>query len=161
VSNSPTIYDTTGIDSAAAQQMAQNVAADTASGKAFSIVGPNADGIASAAALIGGSTIAAPTAAPAQPGGATGETATPTTTPDIVGTIKNGAFVANPNSPAQKAQILGGPGTAGSTVSGWFAAHLGNYGLVVLGALLGLGAILISNRQTVVKIAKAAAETAE
>jgi len=154
----PTVYDTTGLDSTTAAQMAQLVASDSASGKPFTLTGPNATAIATAAAAVNGSTLASTGAPATGTGGAAGNG---WDSGAIAGSIQNGQFQANPNSPMQQAQVLGGPGTAGSTVQGWFAAHLGNYGLVALGVLLGLGALLISNKDTIVnvgtKVAKAVA----
>jgi hypothetical protein len=80
--------------------------------------------------------------------------------PSIIGSIgKDGTFTPNPNNPEQQQQI--GSGAAVSNgVANWVQSHAANYGLVVLGALLALGALLISQRQTIVQVGKIAAEVA-
>lgn len=53
---------------------------------------------------------------------------------------------------------LGANSTA--SLGSWISSHAGNYGLVVMGALLALGALLISQRDNIEKVAAVAAKVA-
>lgn len=49
---------------------------------------------------------------------------------------------------------------ATSTALGWVQANLANYGLVILGVVLGVGALLVSQKSTIVNVGKTAAKVA-
>lgn len=59
------------------------------------------------------------------------------------------------NSPKLQAAVKQGTGSTGTS---WLAAHAGNYGLVAFGAILALGALLISQKGTIVKVTSTAAK---
>ena len=47
---------------------------------------------------------------------------------------------------------------AASSATSWIQANLANYGIVVMGAILVLGALLVSQKETVLKVSQAALE---
>lgn len=79
--------------------------------------------------------------------------------PSIVGTIGPDGFTANPNNPLQKQQIGSGSAVT-NAVSNWAGANLANYGLVIFGALLALGALLISQRKNATTIIESVGKVA-
>jgi len=48
--------------------------------------------------------------------------------------------------------------SATSAIGDWISAHIGGYGLVFFGAILIVGALIISQKDTVIKVAKGVAE---
>jgi len=85
---------------------------------------------------------------------------------NVVGSIADGQWTPNPNNPLQKAQVGSGAAvssaikSAASPVTSWIQDHAGNYGLVILGALLVLGALLISQRKNIETIVTTAGKAA-
>lgn len=66
----------------------------------------------------------------------------------------------NPTSMAGYQASAQGATQATAPVTSWISSHAGNYGLVVIGVLLGLGALLISQKQTIVSIGKTVGKAA-
>lgn len=158
MSTPPEVFDTNNLDTSDAQGMAQLVANATSSGTPFSVIGPNATTVTQMAGAINGSqgpgmSFLDSGATAASPGTAsnTGASSTPAT--PIAGTIANGAMTPNMNAPIQQAQV-----GSGSAVTGWIQSHLGNWGLITIGVILGLGALLISQKQTLITVGKQAAK---
>jgi len=60
-------------------------------------------------------------------------------------------------SPGQSAGAKAVTGST-STIGNWVSSHIGNYGIVFFGAILIVGALLISQKQTVLSVAKGALE---
>jgi hypothetical protein len=138
-------------------QTAQAVAGQMSNNTPFNVIGPNAATVIQQAGIINGSLSPSDSIASPQtisPGTAT---ATNTTTgglpPQIAGTISNGQMTPNPNSPVQQAQV-----GSGSSITTWISAHMGNWGLIGIGVVLGLGALLISQKQTLITVGKQAAK---
>ena len=171
--NAGTVYDTTNLDQDQFAQMAQMLAAQLQSGSnsQWSVTGPNAEQLLQAAANINGgqlvengqpavstpsnSTAGAPTQSNGfwsgllQGGLAGAGAAANESTPQLSTNIANAG--ANPSTPP----------TGSNT--GWFAqieSNLGNWGLVLFGAILAIGALIISQKNTVIKVASTAAKVA-
>lgn len=69
-----------------------------------------------------------------------------------------GANLAGNTAAGQNIANLGAQNAA--SLGNWFYKNLGNASFIVIGVLLGLGALLISQRETVIKVATTAAKTA-
>jgi hypothetical protein len=116
-----------------------------------------AESIMSQAQVLASTTQSAPTAASQVSASTTGSNPITQAAETALGYMSN---------PIQSSLNAGNAVAASPTVSGatgWLQSHIANYGLVVLGGLLVLGALLISQRdkiQTVVETAGKAAELA-
>jgi hypothetical protein len=59
-------------------------------------------------------------------------------------------------------QQYGQAGQAGaaatSPVTNWIQGHAGNWGLIILGVVLGVGALLISQKDTIITVGKKVGE---
>lgn len=158
MSTQPTIYDTTNADQTNLMQMSQLVAQDMRAGNAYQITGPQASYVQNYATGLSGVTV--------QP------EPSPSNSTDWLSTIGSGGASGFATGPAEQAAAAGastpsqaaagggynaananmGP-TSTTGVTGWLQSHLANYGLVVMGALLVLGALLISQRDNIAKVA--------
>lgn len=156
----PTVYDTTNSDQGNLMQMSQLVAQDMKSGNPYQVIGSNATYVQNYATSLSGVQV--------EPA--------PNTSSDWLSTIGSGGASGFATGPAAQAAAAGastpsqaaagggynassanlGP-TSTTTVTGWLQSHLANYGLVVMGALLVLGALLISQRDNIAKVAAVAA----
>jgi hypothetical protein len=142
----PVIFDTNGLDQGTAQTMAQIVANDEKANIPFHITGQNSTSIATAAAAINGAVVTTQQNSD--------------NSPLLTGALAIAQGLTNPIGAATTAVQTGAAKNTVVAGQTWLEAHLANYGLVALGAVLGLGALLIANRETVIKIGKTAAETA-
>lgn len=90
---------------------------------------------------------------------------------NIVGTIgADGSWTSNPNNPLQQAQVGSGAAVSSavdnavnsvtSPITTYLQAHVANYGLVIMGGLLVLGALLISQRKNIETIVTTGAKVA-
>lgn len=154
-------YDTTNLDTNQFAQMATLVGNDMRAGQTFNVTGPQAQQIINAASaqsgVIDASTGTTPIInipiygqnAPASTGtGATGAAGSDNWS-GFYGGQESDTTSYNPithttdTNPSNVGANAQGP----STVLNWVQSHMANYGLVILGALLVLGALLISQRK--------------
>lgn len=73
-----------------------------------------------------------------------------------------GTPVGNPSSQNGDAQFAAAnpQDTTATGTLGWLFPNLGNYTLIAIGIILGIGALLISQKETVVQVASTAAKAA-
>lgn len=76
------------------------------------------------------------------------------------GSTAEAAGGGNPTSATQYGSALGAGSQSVQTGLGWLQANLANYGLVILGVVLGVGALLVSQKSTIVNVGKTAAKVA-
>lgn len=154
MSNQPAIFDTSNLDNSSFQQMAQQLAQTISSGQNYSVTGPNAGPLLNAAFAINGN-INPQTGQVASVSTPSNSIAgSPTQSASYWEQSKALAYAVT--SPDVAATAIADK--AKSAMGDWISAHAGNYGLIIFGALLALGALLISQRETVLKVAKTAAE---
>lgn len=141
----PTVFDTTNLDSTTATPMAQQLAATMASGQPYSIVGPNAASIMQAAQAINGTSLSASPVAPS----------TPSPADQVAGGFMggSGAAVGAPANVNDNAAMSKTIANAPNSIVAWIQDHYANWGLIVLGVILAIGALLISQKDTIVNIA--------
>lgn len=161
----PTVYDTTNLDAQSAAQMVQLVAADQMNGTPFSLIGPNATAIAQGAAAANGA-VTLPDGTPPPSEGMTG-TAPASSMPTSFGAYVSDLLKGAPALPASAYSNLSpadqkkAMAVQSQTAFSWFnPTSWGNFGLIIFGAALGLGALLISQKETIVKIGDVAAKSA-
>ena len=65
---------------------------------------------------------------------------------------------ANPQTLQQYQQAGQAGAAAAAPVQTWIQAHAGNWGLVILGVVLGVGALLISQKDTIINVSKKVGE---
>ena len=184
----PTIYDTTGTDAATQSAMAQMVADNMAANQPFSVTGPFAANVLSIAQgqnltdfgqTSTNTTTVTPTGAAANTatgnswwdnmldamsagGGAGGFASGPAAQASAAGSGGTGAASAAGGANPQTLQQYGQAGQAGaaatSPVTNWIQGHAGNWGLIILGVVLGVGALLISQKDTIITVGKKVGE---
>ncbi len=164
----PIVYDTTGASQSNLMQLAQMVSQNMQNGTAYSITGPNASYVQNYATGLSGVKVI--------PGQTSAGNETPATGTDWLSMLGQGASstlaggsagvaAAGAGNSASANAAAGGAASAGSnlgatsnlSLTGWIQSHAANYGLVIMGALLVLGALLISQRNNIETVAKIAA----
>lgn len=155
----------------------------------YSIIGPNSAQLQNAAFAINGNQIAGTNQLAAVPvtapntSAAGNPTQSQSTWDNILDVLSHGGGASSfATGPAEQAAAAGGQQAAGgsyeadpiqgsvdagksgvaalSPTLAWIQAHAGNYGIIILGAVLAVGALLISQRKTIINVAKTAAEVA-
>lgn len=155
MSTQPTVYDTSNSDQSNLMQMSQLVAQDMKSGNPYQVIGSNATYVQNYATSLSGVTVEqSPSILDQMGAGAASTTAGGAATIAANGGTSPTTLAAGGAANAPNANL--GP-TSTTTVTGWLQSHLANYGLVVMGALLVLGALLISQRDNIAKVAAVAA----
>jgi hypothetical protein len=95
-------------------------------------------------------------------GGAGGFAAGPAAQAAAAGSGGAGAAAAaggaNPQTLKQYTDAGQAGAAATSPVTTWIQAHAGNWGLILLGVVLGVGALLISQKDTIINISKKVGE---
>lgn len=171
MSQTTNTYDTTNLDSQQWAQMASLVGSDMRSGQTFNVTGPNAQAMINAASaasgvidpstgtnpiikmpLVGASPVGGNAAAPGAPSDSPYDFYGGTTSGNDYNPITHGTS-GNPSDVGPDPQTP-------DSVLGFVQSHMANYGLVILGALLVLGALLISQRKTIETVATTAAKVA-
>jgi hypothetical protein len=79
------------------------------------------------------------------------EPISPTTTTGIIGDIVGQQVAAETGVTQAQSQTYG----SSSWLSSWLGAKLGNVALITIGVVLAIGALLISQKQTVLQVASA------
>lgn len=161
MSGAANTYDTTNLDSNQWAQMATLIGNDMRSGQTFNVTGPFASQMVNAASAQSGVMDAATGTSPIINIPIYGQNAPASTGASATGAAGSdnwaGFYGGQENQSTEYNPITGktggspsdvGPNAQGpSTVINWVQSHMANYGLVILGALLVLGALLISQRK--------------
>lgn len=176
-------YNTANLDNQQWAQMATLIGNDMRSGQAFSVTGPMANQMLSAATAQSGVAVSNASTA-AQPVIADPATTAPQSTMDwILDTLASGGGASSVAAgPAEQAAAAGANDATTAAAAGgyaspdttaltgatssdsfvdWLQSHMANVGLVILGALLVLGALLISQRNNVETVIKTVGKVAE
>lgn len=139
-----TAYNASGLSDTQVGVMADSIAGQMSNGTGFHVTGDQAPAVITAAQSIMAERGILFTANGTQGGQPTGSQST---TSKIAEAIGNAVFpgvgtVAVASTPS--------PGT-------WLESHAANWGLIVLGVLLGIGALLISQKDTIINVGTKAA----
>lgn len=149
----PTVYNATGLTDTQVGQMADSLAGTMSNGNEFKLTGPQSDAVMTKAqSILAGQGRIIPSAWGSQPTGA-----------NAVGAVgdESGSNLDFGNSDpgaAKRQQTAVQNATPG--FAGWLQDHAANWGLIVLGVLLAIGALLISQRETIISVGKEAAKVA-
>lgn len=76
------------------------------------------------------------------------------------GSVAESAGGGNPTSLAAYGQSANAANAVNTSALSWLQSNLANYGLVILGVVLGVGALLVSQKSTIVNVGKTAAKVA-
>lgn len=146
----PTTFDTTNLDTQQAIQMEQIVAQYVQNGQPMNVIGPNASAVMNGADAINNAHTATPSNSTMSNMEAIGATALAGAAAVMLPSMAS----ANLSIAKKNVQALSGPFS-------WLnPTTWGNFGLILFGAALGLGALLISQKETIIKVGDTAAKGA-
>lgn len=138
MATTPKTYSADSADPQFLNQMAQMIAGDMGSNTPFKVTGPQAQTVLDLAKQQNQQDMGA-----TSPG--FGTIVLPSNMPNDAITQELKKNVASANQP----------------IGQWFQSNFANYSLIVLGIVLGVGALLISQKETIIQVGKSAGKAAE